>query len=134
MKFLQIPDLPIRLRSARKRAELTQQNVADLGHVTIQTAQRYESGAALPSLSFLDALDANGLDVRFVLTSVSDPEMQPAPNVQHLADALELADGLMQKHSYQLSFRQRAELIVQFMMAANLASTQANRQAVSHRD
>lgn len=63
-----------RLREERKRLKKTQQEFADLGNVTIQTQQNYESGRRAPGSEYLNRLAEEGVDIAYVLTDRAQKE------------------------------------------------------------
>jgi len=56
-----------RLKDERKRQNLTQQQLADIGGVTATTMFNYENGRE-PSSGFLAAIADTGIDVLYILT------------------------------------------------------------------
>lgn len=67
MQILLDPDTGSRLKEARKRAGMTQVELANLADVSRFTQAGYESGATDPNTGYLRKIEAAGIDIPHVL-------------------------------------------------------------------
>lgn len=79
-----------RLREARAATGLSQTAFAELGGVLKGAQIKYESGERFPDASYLAAVAAAGVDVRYVITG-KRPEGEPSADEQRLLALYRLA-------------------------------------------
>jgi transcriptional regulator with XRE-family HTH domain len=110
--MIKVQGIGDRLRTERERLGLSQGEFADLAAVARTTAFRYETGAHSPSLEFLEAIEAAGADVEFIVSGqlLNDREDQ-------FADAMCLVDDLLKKHGLDVPYKVRARLVSHVLTA-----------------
>nr|WP_233171179.1 helix-turn-helix domain-containing protein [Herbaspirillum sp. ASV7] len=64
-------DFKTRLKEERKRLALSQEKFAQLGGVSKDTQLNYESGLRVPDADYLMAIQAAGVDTKYLLSGVS---------------------------------------------------------------
>lgn len=65
-----ISTFPERLRTERKRMELSQEEFGKLGNVSKTAQYLYESGRNWPTLEYLEALRVSGVDVAYIASGI----------------------------------------------------------------
>lgn len=83
-----------RIREAREAKHLTQEGFGMLAGVSKNTQNNYETGKRKPTVDYLEALAAAGVDVVYLLTGESDPRKLP-PREQEM---LRVWRGLSAEH------------------------------------
>lgn len=66
-------DLGTRLKEARKRMGLSQQEFGTIGGVEANAQGKYESGERIPRSDYLAALKKKGIDVLYILSGEQTP-------------------------------------------------------------
>lgn len=110
--MIKVQGIGDRLRTERERLGLSQGEFADLAAVARTTAFRYETGVHSPSLEFLEAIEAAGADVEFIVSGqlLNDREDQ-------FVDAMCLVDDLLKKHGLDVPYKVRARLVSNVLTA-----------------
>lgn len=65
-----LTELSLRLREVRKSKSLTQQAIANVGKVSVQSQKLYEAGKRSPNSDYLNNLNEFGLDACYVLSGI----------------------------------------------------------------
>ena len=77
-------NFPARLREERERLGLNQEALAEMGGVKKLAQHKYEKGENSPTVAYLQAVAAAGVDVVYALTGMRDPVVVPAMTGKHL--------------------------------------------------
>ncbi len=67
-----------RLKSERKRLGLTQDNLAVIAGITVQSQRMYEAGKRFPNTVYLDSISSAGADIQFLIAG------HPSTNAKQL--------------------------------------------------
>ncbi|EYC50035.1 regulatory protein [Hylemonella gracilis str. Niagara R] len=113
----------IRLRAERERLGLTQEQLAVAAGANKITVFRYEGGAHLPTLSFLVAVEAVGVDVGYVLDGKRSMVVLGLDDAALLGRALAVIDDLLDKHHFSPSEEVHGRLILQVLKDAHSSAS-----------
>ena len=58
----------VRLKEERKRLAMTQEQLANLGDLSVQSYRKYESEKLLPNAKYLGLIARVGVDIQYLLT------------------------------------------------------------------
>lgn len=114
--MIDLQGLGDRLRAERERLGLSQGKFAEIGGVTRTTAFRYETDAHSPSLEFLQAIEATGVDSVFIIFGTDRQR-----RIEALADAMTLVEDLLAKHELSVTTQVRAALVARVLDARQKA-------------
>ena len=101
-------DAASEIRAARRRASLTQRELAERSGTSQATVSAYEAGRKQPSVDTLERLLA-AAGARLTVAEATQPVVRPsaaqlATNARRLAQVLELAAALPVRHERELRF------------------------------
>lgn len=99
-----------RLLEERKRLDLNQQEMADLGKVAKRTYCNYEAGEREPMGGFFTAIATAGADVQYILTGAR-ANMEDV-DIKRLTLAIESVEEGLQKTNRTMKPDKKAQLIV----------------------
>lgn len=88
------PDIGVRLREARKRLGLSQDELAQRLGISRRSVINYEAETNPVLLEFLDQLAQLGADIQYILFGNTNPNQGQTLDVSTLEEALDWADTL----------------------------------------
>jgi transcriptional regulator with XRE-family HTH domain len=107
MGRLDLAQVGTRIRQARRNAELTQEELADIVGVHKRTIENYERAQTKPFEHINEIAEATGSSVQELLHG------EPAPTPQEIQELVARVDGLTEQFESLMAAAQRIEALLQ---------------------